>query len=263
MEVSNNLINQLEKYVLNEQNIHIFLKSYENTIESNLNKSIVKKFNNESKFNNETKYKNEIKHIVPISKPKSSIFTPVEKDTLFWCFYIIINDLIKYEMIENKNIIVEKSIKIEYVEKIRKQKNLIKQYKLSPLTKIEDNLVNNDKINIITFFTLCIIENINILFVKKNTYYELMMNDTNKLYIIYLFENGKYGFEENINNKSDNIKNSFFKINNISKPIKSISSYKSNEMIDIAQKLGINLIHTTTNKPKIKKDLYEEIIKYF
>jgi hypothetical protein len=46
-------------------------------------------------------------------------------------------------------------------------------------------------------------------------------------------------------------------VDNLSKPIKSMSSYKTQELIDICDKLEID---TTA---KSKKDLYESIIKYF
>ena len=46
---------------------------------------------------------------------KPSIFIPREKDTLFWCFYLMKYGDVKYEMLEHKNILTEKNLKIEYV----------------------------------------------------------------------------------------------------------------------------------------------------
>ena len=53
------------------------------------------------------------------------------------------------------------------------------------------------------------------------------------------------------------------KINNIDKPIQTISSYKVQDLIDICTKLAIETINTDTGKIKSKNDLYESIIQYF
>jgi hypothetical protein len=171
------------------------------------------------------------------------------------------NDFIQYEMIENKNYVLEKKIKIEYVEKIRKDKQLIKTYKFTSLTNMENNLVNEEKINIGTFLSLCVFENINILYVKNKTYYELLMNDSKEIFIIRELEYKKFSMEKNTVDHVDNIKKSLFQLNSIEKPIKAISSYKLQELIDICCKLGIQTINKLTNKSKNKNELYEEIIQ--
>jgi hypothetical protein len=93
---------------------------------------------------------------------------------------------VKYEMLEYKNILTEKKLKIEYVEKIRKEKQTVKTYKFATLTHIENNLANENQLDVKTFLTLCAVENLNVLFVKNKTYYELMMNDSNELHIVHL-----------------------------------------------------------------------------
>jgi len=50
-----------------------------------------------------------------------NIFIPTDKDSLFWCLYIIKNGLTNYMQLTNRNIIVEKKMKIEYVERLRKE----------------------------------------------------------------------------------------------------------------------------------------------
>ena len=54
-----------------------------------------------------------------------TIFEPREKDSLFWCFYIMKNGQTAYDMLEHRNFIVEKKLKIEYVEKMRTDKEQI------------------------------------------------------------------------------------------------------------------------------------------
>ena len=236
----NDVFNNLQDYMLDESNIR---KSLE-----------MKMTTNKETF----KSKNEDKNI----KPKSSIFVPREKDTLFWCFYIMKHGDTKYEMLEHKNILTEKKIKIEYVEKIRKEKQTVKTYKFATLTHIENNLANDNYLDIKTFLTLCAIENLNILFVKNKTYYELLMNDSNELHIVYLLQNEKYGYEINPTN-AEQIKSTLYKLDNIDKPIKSMTGYKISELVEICEKLAIDIFNKDTNKSKNKKDLYEAIIQYF
>ena len=166
-------------------------------------------------------------------------------------------------MIHNKNIVFEKGVKIDYIEKIRKDKQVIKTYKFDSLTNLENNLATDYKIGVPTFLTLCLIENINVLIIRKKTYYELLLNDTNDIYVINLSENDKYGFKHIVKNGEDyeTYKNTFFRINNMDKPIKTITYYKVSELVDICKKLSIDVTHMNTGKNKSKKELYELIIQ--
>ena len=60
-----------------------------------------------------------------------------------------------------------------------------------------------------------------------------------------------------------NIRNKFFKLETFDKPIKALSSYKLNELVDICNKLVIDIFNNITGKQKSKKELYESIIQYF
>ena len=150
---------------------------------------------------------------------------------------------------------------------MRKEKQLIKQYKFDTLTNIENSLANENRIDINTFLTLCVVGCLNIFYIKKNSFFELNMNDSNKIYIIkYIPEKDKYGFEETNKDNVSDFRDNFYKLDNITKPIKSMASYKTQELIDICNKLGIEPTLTSESdnpKTKSKKDLYESIIKYF
>lgn len=238
----NHVFNNLQDYMLDETNIK---KALEMKLQTEIRS-----------------FKSKNENIHKELKPKNTIFMPKEKDSLFWCFYIMKNGDAKYEMIEHKNILTEKKHKIEYVEKIRKEKQIVKTYKFATLTHIENNLANENQLDIKTFLTLCAIENLNVLFVKNKTYFELLMNDSNELYIVYLLQNNKYGYEINPIN-AEQIKTTLYKLDNIDKPIKSITGYKLLELVEICNKLAIDIVNKETNKNKCKKDLYETIIQYF
>jgi len=246
----NDVLNELQYYILNENNIAKFL---------DLKIKILK--NADVAIKSKTFYSG------------NNIFFPKEKDTLFWCFFILKFGLTKYEMMNNKNDIVARQIKIEYVEKVRKEKQLIKTHKFDTFSNIENNLANENLLNVKTFLTLCVIENLNILFVKNKCYYELITNDTECLYIIYANDNNnsnsnhksyfnRYGYKFDTTNEADKIKTNLYKLENIDKPIKGLSSYKVSELIDICNKLSIET-KNTDGKNKSKNDLYELIIQYF
>jgi len=202
-------------------------------------------------------FKTQIKPPLKIEEP--SFFIPKQTDSLFGCFYKIIN---KDFSNENITFTLEKNLKIEYVDKLRKNKPLLKKNKFASITHIENQLVNENKIDINTFLTLCVLENINILYIHNKKYYELINTETDgDTHIIHFLDKLiKYGYEGYCSDKITHYKSTLFKMDNINKPLKAISYYKSQDLIDICNKLAINT-KSETNKNKLKKDLYELIIK--
>jgi hypothetical protein len=240
----NDVINKLHDYMLNENTIKKSLNSRIDNILENISIKPIKKFEK-------------------TIKERMNTFSPKQKDSLFWCFYILKYGEQNYEMLENINIVLEKKLKIDYVEKIRKEKQIVKSHKFATLTHLENQLANEEKIDLPTFFTLCVIENINILYVCKKTYFELLMND-DKIHIIHRLDNySKYGYEGIEQSRIELYRSTLFKVDSVEKPIKSISSYKVSELVEFCTKLGIEICVKDTNKNKSKKDLYESLIQYF
>ena len=236
-----------KSYILNDENMLNYLK--------------YKLHNSNDQKNDKTQKKEK-------STYKSDLFIPRENDSLFWCYYIISNGDNKYQMLNVKNSLIEKQLKIDYINKIRNNKQIIKSYKFDTIINIENNLANENLINIKTVMTLFVVDKINLIFVSKNTYFELLMNDTEPVYIIREIQSqskykSKYGFE--ISNKCilDDIKSNFFQLDTLNKPIKAISAYKVDDLINIAKKLAIDIFNKETGKNMSKNQLYEEIIKYF
>ena len=195
-----------------------------------------------------------------IVEPKSDLFFPKEKDKLFWCFYIMKHGMEEYNSLEYKNIIVEKKIKIEYIELLRTKKQLLKEHKITPLSHIENFLLNEIKIDLKTFLALCVCENLPMIYIHKNTYYELLLDDISynddkiPMYTITQFDEPlKYGYK--IQNKE--ITQTLYKIDNLNKPLKAMSAYKVDELLVICHKLGISM----SDKKETKQDLYEKIVQ--
>ena len=206
-------------------------------------------FNTIKVVNNNFKNKNK--------KVEEDIFVPKEKDKLFWCIYVIINGIENYELINNKFFEIEKKNKIESVEKIRDNKDKLKQEKLRK-TEIEDELVNNNIISLKGLHALALINKLSIIYVGKNFYYKFLYNDDKPNIIIN--NNNNIGLKFNYTEKFlTNILTNYWEIENYNKPLKGISSYSIKELTDICTRLKINILDNN-GKKKIKKTLYENIL---
>ena len=207
----------------------------------------------------------------PQNKPlkiQNNFYFPKETDSLFWCFFILVNGEIEYEMIKSlqsqfKN---EKQEKIKYVESIKLNTKLLKQNKIKLLGEIENELTNENVITIQTIIALSVLKNVNILYICNNVYFE-KINNTDiipKNYFIIHKKNNIYGFEVEVTEeKIKKYKDNLLQVESINKPLKSISGYKLNELIDICNKLNISLITKTgeIKQPKMnKQSIYNLIV---
>ena len=242
---------EYEPYILNDSNMSSYLKY---KLINNQNISVLTNINKENQIKKQT--------------IKESIFFPKEQDSLFWCYYIISSGESNYEMINVRNSLVAKQIKINYVNKIRMNKLIIKTYKFDTITNIESNLAIDNNINMKSVMSLFAIDKINVIFISRKTYYELLMNDTEPIYIIKEVENQskyskKYGFEIANQNSLEQIRTTLYKLETLDKPIKALSSYKLQDLINICNKLAIEIKHIDTGKNKTKNELYESLLQYF
>ena len=246
------MIIDYEPYILNEQNMTTYLKYKLPKENINKKENINSRENIHKKENINKKEQNDN------VKNANNIFIPQENDTLFWCYYIILNGDADYEILPSKNVLVEKQLKIKYVSTIRENKQIIKTHKFDSLTNIESNLANDKYININTFLILCILEKKNILFIKNKCFVEYKLSDSNEFYITTSLEKNKYGFYKLENNEK--IKNTYLKVSNLEKPLKPIVNYKIEEIIEMCKIIGIEYIHPITKKNKLKKELYDELL---
>jgi hypothetical protein len=200
-------------------------------------------------------------------KKTGDIFYPRQKDGLFWCFYIMKYGMDAYNELYEKDItiVVEKKIKIEWIEILRNKKGTLKQNKTAPLAHIENALLNEHKIDIKTFIALCVVENLPLMYVHNKTYYE-MNSDTDEInvnVIVQKVQPLKYGIVMNMSTATEynpqTIRSTYYKIDNINKPLKAISSYKYDELYDICDKLNV-LQKLDQGKRTTKQILYEGII---
>lgn len=205
-----------------------------------------------------------------IKRKKETMYRPKQKDSLFWCFYILKHGFSNYEMeINNQYFVVEKNEKFKYIDLIRKNKDLLKIHKIKPLTELEDDLANKDKISIKTFFALCILENINVLLVNKRKVYELLCTDIDDKHPINIVHRNSELYEHSIElDVTEEIikkyRETYYKMSSFDATLKSMGSYKLEELTDLCKKLDINIDECNKkkegNKKITKKDIYELLV---
>lgn len=238
----NDVVDKLQHYML---------------INNTMEQSIKHVASNKNISRNKFQYKHEPQ------KPKhDGLYIPTEKDTLFWCFYIMKNGYDEYGSIAYKNIVFEKKIKIEFIDQIRKQKELVKTYNFTSLVNVENILANDNKIDILTFLTMCVIEKMNVIYINNKTFFELRMNDSETTYLLYALDNKKYGCVIDETKQYMSVIDNLYRIDNIKKPVKTLANYKIQDLIEISNKLGLLTYNTETKKTKLKSELYESIIQH-
>ena len=259
-------INRFTKHIIIFNNENIIPKSSLKNIVTNKKETInnVKENIKETKVK-ETIKKTEVKETKKINKVKETMYRPKQKDSLFWCFYILKYGFSNYEMeINNQYFVVEKNEKFKYIELLRKNKDLLKLHKIKPLTQLEDDLANKDKISPKTFFALCVLENINVLLVDKRKVYELLINDSPINIVHRNNETYYHSIELDVNEEMCNkYRETYYKLTNFDTTLKGIGSYKLQELTELCQKLNINIEDhkDKTLKQKMnKKDIYELLV---
>lgn len=210
---------------------------------------------------------------------ESALFKPYQKDSLFWCFYILSNGIAAYETIGTNHFLIEKNEKIKLVELLRSKKHILKQHKLSSLSTIEHDLTNNVTITVPTFAAICIANEINVLYVNEtnNTYFEITNNEIEKEE-----KEEKHGKETEKNNNTNNVLyktassmrfacacgilssrlcnvyENYYKLFTIEKPLRPISSFKISELLELGVKMKV--MDASSGVKPAKKDLYEALV---
>ena len=269
---SNNIISSIQDYMFTSKNLTRYTK---HMIQIELKpKSSLKNIQRDKNYDKD-KDKDKDKRIVQKyitekcnteKKVIDSIYRPKQKDSLFWCFYILKNGYSNYEMeINNQYFTVEKTEKFKYIDTIRKNKDILKIHKIKPFTELEDDLANKERISVKTFFALCVLENINVLLVDKRKIFELTcvdIDDTHPVNIIHR-NNQTYEHHIELNATSDILqkyRETYYKLNNFDSTLKSMGSYKLEELTDLCKKLNINIETSVDKKKKTKKDIYELLV---
>lgn len=232
--MNQNNIKNLKKHMLDYNYINSF---------NNSNTYCYNKDKNKDKSLNENKYK----------KSNDDIC-----DLLFFYWCIISNQ--KFDLHQFNNSVKVKQYKIEVAESIKNEKNKIKEFKISSLINMEEQLVSDNKINIFTFCVLSSLTTNNVVVSNNfNVAFKIINNDSEKIFFVKKnINDNNYNHIEEINT-FDKLPKLYF-VENIKKPIKSITNYKLMELKTIYSILMNCLIESIGKKNK--NELYEKIIQH-
>ena len=194
-----------------------------------------------------------------ITVNKESFFCPRESDKLFWCYFIAKNGMFEYEILNHSTFVAEKRCKIELVEKIRNNKDILKIHKWK-LTQLEENLVSNKAMSLKTFMACCLLDDLNIIVKKNMCVYNQNYNKKTDPNIICLEDGGFsiYQYDDGKKIVAERFLEENYIIENINKAIYPIANYKIGELQEICGKLKINIKKPDGKKFK-KTELYEMI----
>jgi hypothetical protein len=196
-------------------------------------------------------------------------------DKLFWVFYKLLHNFADSDLENINSFKTMKDFKIASVEKLRLQKNILKEFKIQKMV-VEDDLTNNEKISFKTFHALCVLYLLNVIVVRDNNTYCVLCTNSDESVInlknYKLIEISNVKISDTFNNfdvqvtthyseeQLQTLLKNYYNIENIEKPLKAFSSYSLSDLTTIASKLNI-IIYDEHGKKKKKQDLYENILK--
>lgn len=201
-------------------------------------------------------------HITPSSKvasnktfntKKTDLFMISHKNKKLWVVYY----LLRKETFETNLFKIEQDFRIKNIEMINANPDLLKPIKLKQYDVVHD-IMHSKYINIFSLQAMCIYHNLTCMYVEGKKYYILGNNEPT--HIIIEDKNGIGIYFDANQIKLQYYKNNYFYVENINKPLKSISAYSSSDIQNICMQINIP-INTTEGKKLTKKELYEEIIR--
>jgi hypothetical protein len=202
--------------------------------------------------------------------PEAELTTisPTQPDSLFWCIYIAIHSYDDFLMIRNKHDAIEMEWKHKLSKQITECPAKIKQSNCK-ITKaniqeiLSDFMTSPCKTNLLCVVAITVYHNIHIIIMNATNNMRMEFtteNDAVNTYIIYKNDRNHYRVCNEPLSKENLacIRSSSFLIENNEKPLKSVGSYKMDQLVEYANMFGV---HCANEKCK-KNELYEAIGHY-
>ena len=187
-----------------------------------------------------------------------------------------------YILLGEHTFVFEKKLKFQYVEDCRNQSDYLKSKKLISMSELENQLANDSVIQLGTFLSLCVLENLNVIYFNSATYYEIISTEYGVTHVIekqttptsLKYKNSKpnynYGYVGLLNEDLETHRLSCYKMETLDKPLKCISSYKVKEIEEICHLLKINIFSEENkenkeyynNNKKTKSELFHFLQKH-
>ena len=195
-------------------------------------------------------------------------------DSILWCLYIMMNGYTKFEMIDNYYT-ESNRFKIELIELLRQNKPILKANKLK-ISALEESLVHKPFITLETLHAVVVCKsNTTVYIVQDRKYYDIGGGGgTGAMTFIIEKIKGKYVLYDAPQPLTVKyiayVQENYWRMESISAPIRPLSAYKLQDLIDISTKLGLEVVTKIpgkfgsigTEKRKTKPELYESICRY-
>lgn len=206
-------------------------------------------------------------YVEPVAeKPRNTLISPKNPDTLFWCLYIIANGYDEYLEIDRNYGVKELEIKklvSDYVfansYKFKNTNNKITKVAIQEI--MSELLTSQKETSILCLIALTVYYNFNIIIVdsKEKLMLEFLVSEETEIptYVLYKDSYGKYTVNTEAVTRIQvaEMKDKMFCLESYLKPLKSISNYKVEDLEALAKKMGV-----FDEKKKYKKaPLYEEV----
>jgi hypothetical protein len=211
-----------------------------------------------------------VKEVNEVVIDEKELISPRHQDTLFWCLFIIQFGYKEYLQVDRNYGVKELEEKQKIYEFIKNNPAKVKQtnYKITNVAiqeMLSELMTPQKQTSMLSLIGLIVYYNVNLLIINEETkcMLEFWANTEMKMdtltYILYKSSDGKYKLQfENIGEyKVIELRNKYMVLEHYSKYMKSASSYKVEELEEMARKLNI---FDETKKYK-KNDLYEKIGK--
>ena len=189
--------------------------------------------------------------------PKEEWFSPRGRDQLFWCFYVAVEGIGKYNMIGHHKFQEEKDYKINTVAKLRGIKDILKSKKIS-LNAAENELVNTPEVGATSIRAMSALQQIPIIYKIGNAFYNFSIETDKPPILIEKVDKNHKLYLGDASALCDKIIKGCFEIDP-KKPMRGISTFTLGELQQICFKLDIET-QNEAGKPKLKRVLYDEII---
>ena len=191
-------------------------------------------------------------------------------DSILWAAYIMLYGIEKYETIENQYV-ESNRFKFELIEVLRQNKPILKANKIK-LNATEECLVHKPFIALETLHAVAVCKSLSVCIVQDRKYYEISNGGGDGCAFIIEKIKGKYVLYIAPNKLNMEyltyIRTNYWLMESISAPIRPISAYKLQDLVDISQKLNLPVVNVIpgkfgsmgTEKRKTKPELYEGIV---
>lgn len=189
--------------------------------------------------------------------PKEEWFSTRGRDQLFWCFYVAIEGIVKYNMIGPHKFQEEKDYKINTVAKLRGIKDTLKSKKIS-LNAAENELVNAPEVGATSIRALSVLCQISVIYKIGNAFYNFSVDTDKPTILIEKLDKNHKLYLGDASTLCDKIINGCFEIDP-KKPMRGITTFTLGDLQQICMKLDIET-QNESGKPKLKRVLYDEII---